>query len=181
MDPSPQPLHAATVDDPIDALGVEHLLILGVLDAADREHRRLDDDGPLNETFWLEFLRFGDAFDDRFHQFKEERLFFPALERTGLGATGPTTVLRDEHTRLATWRTRVGRALHERDRPRLAAAAGTYLADTRAHVLNENRVVFPLAQRLLPADERRRLGAEFRRVTVDPQVLAWAARYVAGG
>ncbi|MBX3464459.1 MAG: hemerythrin domain-containing protein [Planctomycetes bacterium] len=161
-------------DGPIEVLLGEHRTILQVLDEVERESRRLEAQGALRETFWRDVLRFLDEFDDGLHHRKEEHLLFPALEAAGLSAEhGPTAVLRNEHLRAHGWRLRLERALLERDRTRLGAAVGGYLDLARAHVLKENQILFPLVQRLLPAADLERLGAEFRPLLADQRLRCW--------
>lgn len=162
-------------DDAIESLAADHDLILRVLAALDGELRRIETDGIVRDGFWQQFHRFTERFDFAYHHVKEEQLLFPALERTGLGAaTGPTTVLRDEHRHIEAWLARIDAALRQRDRNRLAAAVSGYLTVTRAHLLKENQIVFPLAKHLLEAGERARLLEQFERLAPDADVLAWA-------
>lgn len=164
----------ASTDGPIEVLLGEHRTILQVLDEVDRESRHLEADGTWRESFWHDVLRFVEEFDEGLHHRKEEHLLFPALEAAGLSpSTGPTAVLRDEHLRCQFWRRRLESALHDRDRTRLAAASANYLDLTRAHVLKENQILFPLAQRLLAADELDRLHREFRLLTADQRLRSW--------
>jgi hemerythrin-like domain-containing protein len=164
----------AVTDGPIEVLLGEHRTILQVLDEVDRESRRLEADGALREAFWFDLLRFVDEFDAGLHHKKEEHLLFPALEAAGLSPShGPTAVLRDEHLRSQFWRQRVEHALHERDRTRLTAAAASYVDLTRSHVLKENQILFPLAQRLLAAEELERLHREFRLLAADQRLRHW--------
>ncbi|HEX5054805.1 MAG TPA: hemerythrin domain-containing protein [Planctomycetota bacterium] len=161
-------------DDPIDVLLAEHRTILQVLDEIERESRRLEHDAPLREAFWRDVLRFADEFDAGLHHQKEERLLFPALEAAGLSTTsGPTAVLRDEHLRSDFWRQRLERALRARDRNRLAAAVASYVDLTRTHVIKENQILFPLARRLLSADDVERLRAEFRALAAEQSLSHW--------
>jgi hemerythrin-like domain-containing protein len=168
------PLDWTTTDDPIDVLLGEHRTILGVLAAAEREAMQLQTTAILRESFWHDVLRFAEEFDAGLHHQKEELLLFPAIEAAGLSpATGPAAVLRDEHRRSDHLRQRVAQALGQRDRLRLAAAAGSWLDLTRSHVLKENQILFPLARRLLGADELQRLHREFRPLAADQRVHYW--------
>lgn len=163
-----------TTDGPIDVLLGEHRTILQVLDEVERESRRVENAAVLRESFWRDLLHFCDEFDGNLHHHKEEQLLFPALERAGLAhGSGPTAVLRDEHLRSHFWRTRIEQALVARDRARLSAAAGSYLDLVRAHVLKENQILFPLARRLLSADEMESLHREFRLYAADQRVHYW--------
>lgn len=153
----------AMTDGPIEVLLGEHRTILAVLDEVDRESRRLEAKGALREAFWADLLRFLDEFDAGLHHKKEEDLLFPALEGAGLSAShGPTAVLRDEHLRSQFWRNRLEQALHDRDRTRLIAAVASYLDLTRAHVLKENQILFPLARQLLSPEALAELRVAFQ-------------------
>jgi hemerythrin-like domain-containing protein len=161
-------------DGPIEVLQGEHRTILQVLDEIERESRRLEAQGALRESFWRDVLRFLDDFDDGLHHRKEEQLLFPALEGVGLSAShGPTAVLRDEHRRIQGWRTRLEHSLRDRDRTRLSAALGSYLDLARSHLLKENQILFPLAQRLLAPDELQRLAREFQELVADQRLQHW--------
>lgn len=179
-DMEPEALHPTArpwpgVEDPLESLAADHELILRVLAAADAELRRIETDGVVRDGFWQQFHRFTERFDFAYHHVKEEQLLFPALERSGLGtATGPTAVLRDEHRHIEAWLARIEAALQQRDRIRLAAAVSGYLTVTNAHLLKENRIVFPLARHLLAPDERARLFEQFERLTPDAAALDWA-------
>jgi hemerythrin-like domain-containing protein len=164
----------ASCNDPIDVLLGEHRTILQVLDEVERESRRLEANAALRESFWHDLLRFTDVFDAGLHHAKEENLLFPALEAAGLSASqGPTAVLRDEHLRSKFWRDRIEMALNQRDRSRLLAAAGSYVDLTRAHVIKENQILFPLSRRLLAPAELERLHLEFRLLSADQRISYW--------
>lgn len=164
----------STTDDPIDVLLGEHRTILMLLDEVERERARLDGDGILREAFWLDVLHFIDEFDGNLHHQKEEQLLFPALEASGLSSTtGPTAVLRDEHRRTMFWRQRLEQALSARDRVRVSAAAASYVDLVRAHVLKENQILFPLAKKLLTAEQLQRLHRDFRPFAADQRLRYW--------
>jgi hemerythrin-like domain-containing protein len=163
-----------TTDDPIEVLLGEHRTILMVLDEVDRERARLDGDGLLREPFWRDVLHFVDEFDGNLHHQKEEQLLFPALEASGLSPThGPTAVLRDEHRRSMFWRQRLEQALVARDRLRVGSTAASWVDLLRAHVLKENQILFPLARKLLTADQLERLHREFRPYAADQRLRYW--------
>jgi hemerythrin-like domain-containing protein len=160
--------------DAITVLLGEHETILQVLQVAERECRRIERTGLLREAFWWDVLHFGAEFDARLHHHKEEDLLFPALERAGLPSdSGPTAVLRSEHLRIEHSRTRLDEALAHRDQNRLVAAADQYIEVARGHVLKENQIAFPLARRLLTADELVRLREDFRPLAADQRLATW--------
>lgn len=119
----------------------------------------------------LDFFR---GFVDRCHHGKEEDVLFPELERRGVKREGgPIGVMLMEHE--------IGRG-HVRelsdglDRLRRGeAAARTTIREharaypdlLRSHILKENNILFPLADRLLPEDVAARITGEFAGIERD--------------
>jgi hemerythrin-like domain-containing protein len=113
----------------------------------------------------LAFLR---TFADACHHGKEEERLFPAMERCGLPADGgPTAVMRHEHE--------IGRghvrsmaeavAAFERGdaagADRFAFEARGFVDLLRDHIAKEEQVVFPMADRMLPASVQDELLVGF--------------------
>ncbi|MEW5847464.1 MAG: hemerythrin domain-containing protein [Myxococcota bacterium] len=99
------------------------------------------------------------------HAKLEDALLFPAIEE-GIGPDGPLAVMHAEHERIEEL---FDRAMHARS----AAEARDYMADalelTREHFGKEERVLFSIAQRVIPAERLQQLGddwAESRRVSL---------------
>jgi hemerythrin-like domain-containing protein len=112
-----------------------------------------DDACEMNQFFTL--------FADKCHHGKEEDLFFPALDKAGIGNSQVAQMLR-EHAE--------GRELMSR----MAASAGgdvigpdypdaatRYIQLLRLHIQKENTILFPRADQGLPAEENLRLLQEF--------------------
>lgn len=92
------------------------------------------------------------------HNHAEEQLLFPLLDPHFPGG-GPTFVMRAEHTHLWALMDQLGTALNEA-KGREAKEAGHALIDhLRAHIDKENRILYPMAERMLSPQELEALAA----------------------
>ena len=156
---------------PVEILMQEHRVIEKVVAAMDRLAARLDAGDPVDAETVKEIVRFMRLFADQCHHGKEEFRLFPALLEKGLPAEGgPVQVMISEH---ATGRRLVGELekAAEAYGASGAAAAGTLgnaLRDIAAlytqHIWKEDNILFPLAQRILDAEDTGRLMEAFAAV-----------------
>jgi hemerythrin-like domain-containing protein len=110
----------------------------------------------------VEFLR---LYADRLHHGKEEANLFPAMEARGLPSdVGPTAVMREEHTMGRAFIKDMGDALGEGDTGAFVDAARGYVALLREHIMKEDQVLFPMADRLLPPEDQDVLRGIFEKV-----------------
>lgn len=150
---------------PTAVLMNEHRNIEKALAGLERMAEAFEETGrmvPAHAGEAIEFLR---TYADRLHHGKEEANLFPAMEARGLPSdVGPTAVMREEH--------RVGRAfiqdmadgVAENDVVAFVAAARGYVELLREHILKEDQIVFPMADRLLPPEEHESLRVIFEKV-----------------
>jgi hemerythrin-like domain-containing protein len=118
-----------------------------------------------------QLLDFFMGFVDRCHHGKEEDVLFPELERRGVKREGgPIGVMLAEHE-LGRGHVRalaegLGRA-RRGDAGATAAIseqAQAYRRMLQAHIDKENRILFPLADRVVPEDVAARLYAQFEAI-----------------
>jgi hemerythrin-like domain-containing protein len=156
---------------PTETLVHEHEVILKVVDAAAREAVRVREHGRADGDRVGRIADFFAGFADACHPAKEEKLLFPRLTEIGAIAEGcPVEQLMEEHdegrAHVRAVRENLPRAANG-DRaaaPTLATHLEAYAALLRAHIRNENEVLFPCADRHLSADDQRKLAAGFERV-----------------
>ncbi|SRR5579875_1184861 len=103
------------------------------------------------------------------HMRMEEEVLFPAIEqRTGMRDSGPTAAMRAEHTRFKEILGRLTRALEEESCEaisRMLQSEPTTPEDLfNSHDLREERVLYPMADRLITSDEKLRLIAAMQRL-----------------
>ncbi len=115
-------------------------------------------------------VRFTREFTDGCHHHKEEQVLFPLLREKAPMAAGPVSVMLAEHDQGRAHVSAVADGLSAASagdadaRDAVAAGLEGYSALLRAHIAKENKVLFPLAERALRADDKARLAAEFDRV-----------------
>ncbi|HVM42348.1 MAG TPA: hemerythrin domain-containing protein [Gemmatimonadales bacterium] len=114
-------------------------------------------------------LAFFTDFADGCHHVKEETILFPALETAGLPrGRGPLAAMLDQHERgrRLVAAMRAAEPALARDpaaRGRFASAAREYVSLLEQHITIENEVLFPGADRLLPAERDAEISAAFDR------------------
>jgi hemerythrin-like domain-containing protein len=135
------------------------LAALELMAGAFEEEGRIDPE-PAGQA--VEFLR---SYADRLHHGKEETNLFPAMEARGLPAdVGPTAVMRQEHTMGRAFIKDMADALGESGTAAFVAAARGYVGLLREHIMKEDQVLFPMADRLLPPEDQDALRDVFERV-----------------
>ncbi len=160
-----------TEPSPVELLEAEHRVIqkvvAGMAVLADKLDGGEDLDVPLLENI-VEFLR---TFADRCHHGKEEALLFPALERRGVPAHGcPLGGLTMEHQK--------GRLMVEAFAEAIrgyaegeSAARENLVMSLRAltafypnHIWKEDYLLFPMAGKVLTAEDQKELAERFAAV-----------------
>jgi hemerythrin-like domain-containing protein len=124
--------------------------------------RRID---VASATDAILFLR---TFADACHHAKEEQRLFPAMERCGLpGDAGPTAVMRQEHE-MGRNHVRAMDSAVTASTKGTAGAVDRFVAESRAfvdllreHIAKEDQILFPMADKILPASVQDDLLAGF--------------------
>jgi hemerythrin-like domain-containing protein len=148
---------------PTDILKEEHELILIMLKVIEAAAVKIDkgerpDAGRLGSI--IDFIR---NFADGCHHVKEEKLFFPALEKAGVVRQGgPIGVMLHEHALGRDFVKKMADALKKTESGDAGASrlfaenARGYAGLLASHIAKENNVLFPMAdQRLGPAEEKK--------------------------
>jgi hemerythrin-like domain-containing protein len=148
----------------IEDLRSEHTAILAALQTLEVMTGRLQTGGEVEAGDLRDFVGFLKEFADTCHHGKEEGILFPALVKAGMPQDGgPVGVMLAEHA--------AGRGLIRRmeaaastspvDRRAFAEASTRYTELLRDHIEKENGVLFPAAERMLPADQLGRIHDAF--------------------
>ncbi len=157
---------------PIDVLMEEHRIIERVLDVLERAAQNLSVDSGGSADFFLKAVDFIQGFADGCHHQKEEGVLFEVLVALGLSKTaGPVAVMLAEHEQGR----HLTQTLQEGARRLQAGESAAvslvtegalgYVALLRGHIRKEDCVLFPLANRIIPAEQRQQMVADFERIT----------------
>jgi hemerythrin-like domain-containing protein len=154
------PAVESTTLRPLDPLRRDHEVILSALalleGIIDRVERRVAPLEPVAEEV-PRLLRLISAFADGGHHFREETIFFEALKTLGLNADEPPlSVLGRDHEEGKFWLDLLEQIVVEpgwTDSVRVIKPARAYVALLRRHILREENVIFPWAERALAVEE----------------------------
>ncbi|MFQ5747771.1 MAG: hemerythrin domain-containing protein [Gemmatimonadota bacterium] len=157
-------------DTPTAVLRDEHRLILRVADALEEILVRGADEG-LDHAAVAECITFFRQFAGACHHGKEEDILFPELERRGLPRhRGPIAVMLYEHRQGRAFIKQMADALpaaragNERSGHILRNASRGYIDLIRSHILKEDRVLFDMADGMIPDPACRELCGAYERV-----------------
>ena len=149
----------------------EHRLIELMLTALETQAGRLKSGAAVRTGFFLEAVDFIRNFADGCHHRKEEGALFPALAAAGLSKdSGPVAVMLTEHEQGRGFNRGMEQAARSMEagnaggRADLVRNALGYVALLRQHIQKEDSVLFPMADRLIPAGAREKLSVEFERI-----------------
>lgn len=164
----PVPTTPASVTE---ILSSEHRVIELVLGALEAMAERAFTKSELVLADARDAVLFLRTFADACHHGKEEARLFPAMERHGLPAgAGPTAVMRREHDMGRAHVRKMDEAVtdFEKGAPdaatRFAFEARGFVELLREHIAKEDQVLFPMADRMLPAAVQAELLRDFDHV-----------------
>jgi hemerythrin-like domain-containing protein len=156
--------------DAADILVEEHRIIEQVIAAMDKQAMRLQGGVPVRAGFFLDTADFIRNYADSYHNRQEEELLFPAMGDAGLSnQTGPIAILLAEHAQARMYARAMERAARKINGDPSAAREDVFLnvqgysVLLRQHIRRENDFFYPLAGRLIPPDQQKKLNAEFNR------------------
>jgi hemerythrin-like domain-containing protein len=156
---------------PTEILSSEHRVIELVIDCLEEMTNRAMTAGRLEKEPAEQAVAFIKGFADGCHHGKEEARLFPAMEAKGMPREGgPIGVMLHEHK---VGRTHVqGMTLHLEkaaagDGAALSAFASHargYAELLRQHIMKEDQILFPMAERMMTDEDRTALLREFDHV-----------------
>jgi hemerythrin-like domain-containing protein len=152
----------------------EHRAIERVLNALERATNRLSRGEEVYLRFFTGTTVFIKNFTDECHHKKEEKVLFPALVENGLSkGSGPVAVMLAEHEegrrlaqgiRQATERFQAGDI---RMREALIQNSKAYINLLRQHIMKEDKVLFPMADKVIPAEQHEKIALAFEQYDID--------------
>lgn len=172
------------------ALVHEHVLIKRMLALLERNAPRTAEGSYPDYRFYLDGVDFIRNYADRFHHAKEEDVLFTALIANGMPREhSPVAAMLIEHEQgrafvrameEATQAALAGKPGQER---LIAANALAYAALLREHIAKEDEILYPLAERIIPAEARDEILAGYARAeqnaptSFEERYAALVARY----
>ncbi len=152
----------------------EHRVIETVLACLEKMADETDAKGAVAVADARDAIAFLRTFADKCHHMKEEDRLFPAMERFGIPReAGPTAVMRQEHEIGRAHVRRMDEAVTAFERGELVAAARfsfearAFVEMLRDHIAKEDEVLFPMADRMLPAAVHDELLRGFEHAEAD--------------
>lgn len=159
---------------PTAILRQEHEAVTRMLEAAERAAGKLERKEAVRAELLEGIGEFFELFVDKCHHGKEEELLFPALAKKGMPVDGgPIGVMLHEHEEgreLASGMRQLAGTYAKGDPAAgvgWAAAARRYARLLHEHILKENEVLFPMAERILSPGEGEALAAQFEQLEVE--------------
>ena len=172
---------------------------MGAFSILSGEHRVIEQGLPMmarldglggGEEQVVEFFR---TFADACHHHKEEIVLFPAMERRGVPRTqGLLHELLQEHGTGRRMLHEIAGLLHpaqddfETSRRLLRGRVAAYVSHLRAHIAKEESQLWPLAERVLTADDDAEISAGYDNVEQNEigmqnykRYLAWTRQWAA--
>jgi hemerythrin-like domain-containing protein len=154
-----------------DILMSEHRVIERVIGALETGAGRLEAGEAMDVAFFLQAADFIKGFADGCHHRKEEGVLFKALARNGMSEeAGPVAVMLAEHELGRTYTRGMREAAlklqagDESARAAVVRNALGYAALLRQHIMKEDRMLFPMAGRVIPQGEQEQVVLDFETV-----------------
>lgn len=148
-----------------ETLKHEHRVIELVLGAIDREARKAAHGEPIDPGFFAQAIDFIRNFADKCHHGKEEGILFKAMAEKGVPVEGgPIGVMLGDHEEGRRFIRAAREALDRNDLRAVADSLTRYTALLRQHIMKEDNVLYPMAERVLSEAELDDLAERFEAV-----------------
>jgi hemerythrin-like domain-containing protein len=152
----------------------EHRAIERMLAIMEAAARRLERGEPVRAGLFREAVDFVRNFADRCHHGKEEENFFPRLEERGVPRQGgPLAVMLAEHDQGRAYVGAIADAIgayqggDQSAARTIASNALGYVGLLRQHIMKEDNVLFPMADRVLSPADQQDLTQKFQQVETE--------------
>ncbi len=148
-----------------ETLKHEHRVIELVLGAIDREARKAARGEPVDPAFFAQAIDFIRNFADKCHHGKEEGILFKAMAEKGVPVEGgPIGVMLGDHEEGRRFVRTAREALDRSDLRAVAENLMKYTALLRQHIMKEDNVLYPMAERVMSQAELDDLVERFETV-----------------
>lgn len=144
----------------------EHAGILQGLDILEAMTGHLCEQQDIDPGDVYDMIQFLNTYVDRFHHEKEEKLYYPVLEKHVYPVrTGAIRQIMDENALSRQYFEDLDAAVRqtEPETDTIVAAATVYIELMRGHIAREDADLFPLGDRLIPEQDQQKLLQAFDR------------------
>jgi hemerythrin-like domain-containing protein len=149
----------------------EHRVIEGVILSLERAADDLETGKEVRPGFFLDAAQFIQGFVDGCHHRKEEEVLFKAMVANGIpGQAGPIPVMLYEHEQGRAFNRGLREAAERLAVGDMAARAAivqnarNYAGLLRQHIVKEDSILYPLAERALSPEQQDQVLADFEHV-----------------
>jgi len=163
----------------------EHRVIERVLAVLEIAAGRAGRGDPVRPGLFLEAADFIMNFADGSHHHKEEGVLFKVMVDAGVPLEGgPIAVMLSEHEQARAYTRRLREAAERWDqgedlgRKQVAQAATSYATLLRQHIAKEDRILFPMADQMIPLSKHGQVIADFATVESDEERAEVYAKYI---
>ena len=146
----------------LEGLKEEHRVIERMLKILETAYKRLEEGESVTVEVFEKFIYFMKNFVDLCHHGKEERVLFPLIEKYGFPREGgPTGVMLLEHEQGRTLVKALAEAVERYKRGEEVAkrsiieSGQAYILLLTQHIPKEDEILYPLADRILPENEKK--------------------------
>jgi hemerythrin-like domain-containing protein len=154
-----------------EVLSEEHRVIERVLNTLEAGANQLESGIPVRPEFFLSATDFIRGFADGCHHRKEEGVLFQRMAEQGVPVQGgPIGVMLNEHELGRQYTRNLHSAAQDMqsgdssaDRRAIEASRG-YVALLRQHIYKEDNILFPMADRVIPAERHASVWDDFEHV-----------------
>lgn len=148
----------------------EHRVIERVISALEIAAQRLERGEELRPAFFINAALFIKNFADSCHHHKEEGILFIAMNTAGMPSdSGPVAVMLSEHAQGREFTAAMKEAAESwekgdlRAKPVVAHNAQGYVNLLRYHIQKEDKILFPMAEQVIPAQQQDRVDTDFEQ------------------
>jgi hemerythrin-like domain-containing protein len=156
----------------------EHRVIERVLTALQAAATRVSNSEDIRPAFFINAALFIKNFADGCHHRKEEGVLFVAMNESGLPSQGgPVGAMLSEHEKGREFTREMKDAAQKWEAGDLSARMAVaqnalgYVTLLHQHIHKEDNILFPLADRVIPAKRQDQVNADFERLELEDAVI----------
>jgi hemerythrin-like domain-containing protein len=150
----------------------DHKIILRALDILQSMSARVANDKPVATEDVQALLGFLRAFEDNYHQAKEESALFPELMRTSAGNDARLRHMVFEHDQERSLVNGLEDALHTQRGTDFVHFANSLVNLIRTHIYKEDKILFPIADEALSPVQDECVCRQLDQFEIDAGYLA---------